>query len=68
MLRSDLKKNDLANALLAAAQNGHEHILHLLIEAGRLHTSFPVFSSLLSILREANAHLYIAEFNRCLMQ
>ena len=34
MLRSALKKSDLANALLAAAKHGHEHIVHLLVEAG----------------------------------
>ena len=35
MLRSALKKSDLANALLAAAKHGHEHTVHLLVEAGR---------------------------------
>lgn len=34
MLRSALKQKDLANALLAAAKHGHEHIMHLLVEAG----------------------------------
>lgn len=34
MLRSALKKSDLANALLAAAKHGHEHVVHLLVEAG----------------------------------
>lgn len=38
MLRSALlKKSDLANALLAAARHGHEHIMHLLVEAGGQH-------------------------------
>lgn len=37
MLRSALKKSDLANALLAAAKHGHEHIMHLLVEAGEQH-------------------------------
>ena len=37
MLRSVLKKSDLANALLAAAKHGHEHIVHLLVEAGGQH-------------------------------
>ena len=34
MLKSVLKKSDLANALLAAAKHGREHIMHLLVEAG----------------------------------
>ena len=38
MLRSALKKNDLANALLAAAKHGHEHIVHLLVAAGQAQT------------------------------
>lgn len=37
MLRSTLKKSDLGNALLAAAKHGHEHIVHLLVEAGGEH-------------------------------
>lgn len=34
MLRTSLKRTDLANALLAAAKQGREHIVHLLAEAG----------------------------------
>ncbi len=35
MLRTAVKQDDLANALLAAAKHGHEHIVHLLLEAGQ---------------------------------
>ena len=35
LLRTALKQDDLANALLAAAKTGQQHILHLLLEAGQ---------------------------------
>ena len=41
MLRSSLRRTDLANALLAAAKHGHEHMLHLLAEAGEQYVQMP---------------------------
>lgn len=35
MLRTALRQDDLANALLGAARHGYEHIVHLLLEAGQ---------------------------------
>ena len=35
MLRTAPNKQDLANALLAAAKEGHDCVMHLLVGAGR---------------------------------
>ena len=41
MLRSGPPQHDLNKALLAAAGNGHEHAMLVLLDAGRLPLTFP---------------------------